>query len=704
MGGSRSGERSTGAWRRTGWLALVLALSASALWSGVLPAQADSGSTPATATTIGQLPFNSGQYAAELRSGPAATGTEIASVAARCNSGRPLYRPQWSSYTAPAATRIVARGQVEELYGRDHVPLRDGVAVLSAGSGAVLDCSVSSGEVSTGPVALAAGARVLVVQFLAEETGCEDDSCLREGVQSVHVAEAAGYPANDDWTAATSITSLPFTQTVDATLASSQAADGVATPANCETSAYYNRANRTTWWSFTPATSGTLQVSVQGTPLDRDAFWEASLAELTTTGPRFLEPCGSSPYPPVFQAGTTYLVEVGAVLDSYVSSVGDLTVDGPVTLSVAGDLTLRKGPDLVVTDVSWAPTAPVAGTPVRFRATVKNQGPAATQGGVVHGVSFRVDGRPVTFADSWTAALPPGGTVTLTANGGPTGETWAATAGRHTVEARVDDVNRLAEADETNNARSRALDVGAAQGRSDLVVTAVTATPASPAPGAAVVFRATVKNQGTSATPAGTVHRVAFRVDGTTRTWSATRTAALAAGASVTLVASAGGTSGAWTATAGPHTVQAVLDDLGRITESDEANNTRDLPLQVGAAEHRPDLVVTAVSWAPSRLVAGAPVRFSATIKNRGTLTTPDVVHGVSFRVDGAAVTFSDTSAVPLHPGQSTTLTANGGAAGPTWAATTGTHTLRVVVDDVNRIPGEADESNNQVDRVILVG
>ena len=63
--------------------------------------------------------------------------------------------------------------------------------------------------------------------------------------------------------------------------------------------------------------------------------------------------------------------------------------------------------------------------------------------------------------------------------------------------------------------------------KSDLIVTAV--TPASTATGNHVVPSATVKNQGSVATPAGTILDVAFFVDGTT-VWSDTNTDVARAG------------------------------------------------------------------------------------------------------------------------------------------------------------------------------
>ena len=97
------------------------------------------------------------------------------------------------------------------------------------------------------------------------------------------------------------------------------------------------------------------------------------------------------------------------------------------------------------------------------------------------------------------------------------------------------------------------------------------------------------------------------------------------------------------------------------------------------------------------------PVRFTATIKNQGKLTTRSLVHGVAFRINGTTVAFSDHSSAPLHPGESRKVTANGGPAGGTWTAGMGTHTLQAHVDDVNRITGEANEGNNVTGRVLVV-
>jgi hypothetical protein len=111
--------------------------------------------------------------------------------------------------------------------------------------------------------------------------------------------------------------------------------------------------------------------------------------------------------------------------------------------------------------------------------------------------------------------------------------------------------------------------------RSDLIVTNVSWSPAAPQAGDAVTFKATVKNQGKATTEEGTILGVRFVVDGILAPmWSDTETRALAPGASVTVTANGGVAGGTWTATAGAHTVTVTVDDVNRIDESVEDNNT----------------------------------------------------------------------------------------------------------------------------------
>lgn len=114
------------------------------------------------------------------------------------------------------------------------------------------------------------------------------------------------------------------------------------------------------------------------------------------------------------------------------------------------------------------------------------------------------------------------------------------------------------------------------------------------------------------------------------------------------------------------------------------------------AAPARPNLVVSAVKWGPLTPVGGQQVRFTALVTNKGTAATPaGTITGVAFEVDGVKRTWSDTTTVSVQPGATLTLTANYGPTGSaTWTATSGPHTLRAVVDDVNRIPESREDDN----------
>jgi subtilase family serine protease len=101
---------------------------------------------------------------------------------------------------------------------------------------------------------------------------------------------------------------------------------------------------------------------------------------------------------------------------------------------------------------------------------------------------------------------------------------------------------------------------------------------------------------------------------------------------------------------------------------------------------------------------AGSRVVFRATIKNVGAAPTPDgVIHGVAFLVDGDVISWSDTSSASLAPGATRTLSANWGPLRrAAWNATSGTHVIEAIWDDVARLE-EANEANNTMTRRITV-
>ena len=241
--------------------------------------------------------------------------------------------------------------------------------------------------------------------------------------------------------------------------------------------------------------------------------------------------------------------------------------------------------------------------------------------------------------------------MTLTANGGPSGNMWTATAGTHTVQAFVDEVNRMAESNENNNTLSSTLTVGSGS-LPDLIVTNVTWSPTTPTVGQPVLFSATIKNQGTAATPDGIVEGILFVVDGAGVTWSANYTSSIAPGSSVTLTANGGPSGNMWTATAGTHTVQAVVDDVNRIAESNENNNTLSSTLTVGSgADTTPPTVSSVVA-------SGAGITNGNGNLNAGKVVTLTVAFSEAVTVN----TSGGTPTLALNDGPGGVATYTGGS------------------------------------------
>lgn len=111
--------------------------------------------------------------------------------------------------------------------------------------------------------------------------------------------------------------------------------------------------------------------------------------------------------------------------------------------------------------------------------------------------------------------------------------------------------------------------------RPNLVPTELSLSPAAPRSGDPVRFAVTVKNTGRGPTPAGVTLGIGFFVDGSFVSWSDTRHDPLLPGESVTLAASSGPQGSAlWSALPGAHTVTAQVDDVDRITETSETDNS----------------------------------------------------------------------------------------------------------------------------------
>jgi len=213
--------------------------------------------------------------------------------------------------------------------------------------------------------------------------------------------------------------------------------------------------------------------------------------------------------------------------------------------------------------------------------TVRNQGTASAGSFTV-----RLQGA-ATYQDATVASLAAGSsttrTFTLPLSTSP--ETFTATADVH---------NQVAESDEANNTRQ--VTVTGPVARPDLVVDNIMYTPTNPTVGSTVTFQVTVRNQGTASAGSFTV-----RLQGVASYQDAT-VSSLAAGASTTRTFTL-------PLSTSPETFTATADVNGQVTESDEANNQRQVTITAAV----PPLGFT-VATNKSTYTVGEPVRVTVTL------------------------------------------------------------------------------------------
>ncbi|MFI6797107.1 galactose-binding domain-containing protein [Streptosporangium canum] len=237
--------------------------------------------------------------------------------------------------------------------------------------------------------------------------------------------------------------------------------------------------------------------------------------------------------------------------------------------------TSAPNPDLTITGMSSAPSAPVETDSVTLTATVKNIGTAAS--GATN-VNFYLGTAKVGTAA--VGALAAGASTSVSAGVGPRD------AGTYPLSAKVDEANSVIEQNETNNGHTdpsplvvRPVD------SSDLVAT-TSWTPSNPANGNVVTFSVAIRNQGTVAS-AGGAHAITLTVSneaGTVvRTLTGSHSGVIAAGATTGPV-----NLGTWTAANGKYSVKTVLADDANELPVKRQNNTGTQPFFVGRGANMP--------------------------------------------------------------------------------------------------------------------
>jgi subtilase family serine protease len=216
----------------------------------------------------------------------------------------------------------------------------------------------------------------------------------------------------------------------------------------------------------------------------------------------------------------------------------------------------------------------------------------------------------------------------------------------------------------------------------DTIVAAVGFNKAALVEGDQLAFEATVRNVGSART--GDTVGVAFLIDGAYVTFGTADPLEPGVSRLIKSVST-------WQATAGEHTLTAVVDDVNRYPEISEENNTLQTAFRVEAKPTAPglsDVVVKDIAF--SRDASGR-IRLAALVANEGRADTPAVV-GVAFFVDDKYATFGVIQ--PLKAGEAKAVQAN------QTLSLTGRHKITAIADDTNRFPEEGEQNNIRTEQI----
>ncbi len=349
-----------------------------------------------------------------------------------------------------------------------------------------------------------------------------------------------------------------------------------------------NDGNTATYWegSTYPATltvklGANASVSSVVVKLNPDSSWGTrsqtfSVLGRDQSGTAYTQIVGPATYVFNPSAANTVTIPVSAttadVRLSFTANTG--APSGQVAeLQVNG--TAAPNPDLTITGTSSSPAAPVETDAVTLSAVVRNAGGVASP---ASNVNFYLGTTKVGTAT--VAALAAGASATVSATIG------ARDAGSYALSAKVDEAGTVIESNEANNTYTSPTNlVVTPVSSSDLVASAVTWSPGTPAAGNTVTFSVTLKNQG-SAASAGGAHGVTLTVlNGSTvvRTLTGSYTGALAAGASSPAI-----NLGTWTAVNGRYTVRTVIANDANELPVKQVNNTSEKSFFVGRGANMP--------------------------------------------------------------------------------------------------------------------
>jgi beta-glucosidase len=156
------------------------------------------------------------------------------------------------------------------------------------------------------------------------------------------------------------------------------------------------------------------------------------------------------------ESANSYKVAVGTYTVKAGGSSDNLPLSGTFQITSA-DLK----PDLKIANITTVPPYPLEGDSVIFLATVINRGSGPSPEGIVHGVTFSLNGQQISKSTEFTSSIPAGGMALVCGNIGINGpNVWVAgKKGGYNIEASVNDDKLIQETTDTNNSASKTLTV-----------------------------------------------------------------------------------------------------------------------------------------------------------------------------------------------------------------------------------------------------
>jgi subtilase family serine protease len=308
-------------------------------------------------------------------------------------------------------------------------------------------------------------------------------------------------------------------------------------------------------------------------------------------------------------------------------------------------------PDLIIDGIAWTPESPSINQETTFTITVKNDG---NQMATASSLLLTMDGQAM--GNRNIKPLEPGETDTATYS-------TKATSGEHTVEAIADDLEQVREGNEINNTKTQTFFAA----MPDLVVDKITWSPVNRRENENVTIAITVKNIGSGKAGFSSlgfyldeICQTAIFIDELSVNATSVKTISLPVDAY-------------------EHTLKAIADSGGVLSETDESNNVLTIVMPALA----PDLVVTGITWSPSKPVLNEYMDFTVTVKNQGKRQAGhfEVSFYVEFYHKSTQVCTS------LDAGDSTTFTFP-------WKTLKDTVSVEAIVDELNYV-NESNENNN---------